>query len=207
MRRYLESLTINSLCNLILVYKLHIFIYSAIESPLQNKTTKKEKKMSRYSKMKLVNNCTKSRSMDFSDLTSSPLETKTNPVEAQQTQETKTQINNTLQKLNDEEHNKSSNDGRFGMAKLSRNRSVSVNTSSYNMFKIEKQSTNAVKRVFSMRRSSSVSERYCRIHDQAVTVKSPLHDDEDVHSTTSVKKKNKYSSSSILKACKRLLRI
>lgn len=92
------------------------------------------------------------------------------------------------------------------MAKLSRNRSVSVNTSSLNMFKIEKQSTNAVKRVFSMRRSSSVSERYCRIHDQAVTVKSPLHDDEDVHST-SVKKKKKYSSSSILKACKRLLGI
>ncbi|KAL8116502.1 hypothetical protein AgCh_022857 [Apium graveolens] len=167
--------------------------------------------MSRYSKMKLVNNSTKSRSMDFSDLTSSPLETKTktNHVEAQHTQETKTQINNnTLQNLNDEDHNKSSNDGSFGMAKLSRNRSVSVNTSSFNMFKIEKQSTNAVKRVFSMRRSSSVSERYCRIHDQAVTVKSPLHDDDDqdVHST-SVRKKNKYSSSSILKACKRLLRI
>lgn len=168
--------------------------------------------MSRYSKMKLVNNSTKSRSMDFSDLTSSPPETKTNPVEPQQTNlktpETKPQINNnTLQNLNDEDHKKSSNDGRFGLAKLSRNRSVSVNTSNFNMFKIEKQSTNAVKRVFSMRRSSSVSERYCRIHDQAVTVKSPLHDDEDVHSTTSVKKKNKYSSSSILKACKRLLRI
>lgn len=159
--------------------------------------------------MKLVNNSTKSRSMDFSDLPSSPLETKTNSIEAQhtnsKTQQPKTQINNTLH--DDQEHNKTSNDGRFGMAKLSRNRSVSVNTSSFNMFKIEKQSTNAVKRVFSMRRSSSVSERYCRIHDQTVTVKSPLHDDdEDVHSI-SVKKKKKYSSSSILKACKRLLGI
>ncbi|KAK1352176.1 Cytosolic Fe-S cluster assembly factor nar-1 [Heracleum sosnowskyi] len=166
--------------------------------------------MSGYSKMKLVNNGTKSRSMDLSDLQSSPLETKNNPFEAQhtnfKTQETKPQINTTLQKLHDEEDNKSSNDGRFGMAKLSRNRSVSVTTSAFNMFKIEKQSTNAVKRVFSMRRSSSVSERYCRIHDQAVTVKSPLHDDEDVNSI-SVKKKKKYSSSSILKACKRLLGI
>ena len=159
--------------------------------------------------MKLVNNSTKSRSMDFSDLQSFPLETKI-PTEPQhtkiKTQEPNTQINNTLQKLNEEEHNNSSSEGSFGMAKLSRNRSVSVNTSSLNMFKIEKQSSSAVKRVFSMRRSSSVSERYCRIHDQAVTVASPLHDDEDAHST-SVKKKKKYSSSEILKACKRLLGI
>ncbi|KAK1402394.1 Cytosolic Fe-S cluster assembly factor nar-1 [Heracleum sosnowskyi] len=171
--------------------------------------------MDRYSKIKLASSSTKSRSSDFSDLQSFPLETKskTEPQDLNfKTQEPKTQINTTLQKLNDsssnEESNKTSNEGKFGMMMLSRNRSVSVSNSSSNRFKMEKQSTNAVKRAFSMRRSSSVSEKYCRIYDQTVTVASPLHgdDDEDIQQT-SLNNKKKYSSTRILKACKRLLRI
>lgn len=171
--------------------------------------------MDRYSKIKLANSSTKSRSIDFSDLQSFPLETK-NQTELQaiksKTQEPKIQITTNLQKLNDslsnDENNKTSNEGRFGMMRLSRNRSVSVSNSSLSRFKIEKQSTNAVKRAFSMRRSSSVSEKYCRIHDQTVTVASPLHDDDDEDiQQTSLKNKKKYSSTRILKACKRLLGI
>lgn len=171
--------------------------------------------MDGYSKIKLVNSSTKSRSIDFSDLQSFPLEAK-NQTEPQainsETQEPETQIDTNLQKLNDSSENaeansRSTNEGRFGMVKLSRNRSVSVSNSASNRFKIEKHSTNAVKRAFSMRRSSSVSEKYCRIHDQTVTVASPLHDDDDDDDMqqTSVKNKKKYSSSRILKACKRLL--
>lgn len=171
--------------------------------------------MDRYSKIKLANSSTKSRSIDFSDLQTFPLETKsqTEPQDLNfKSQEPKTQINTTLQKLNDsspnDETNKTSNEGRFGIMKLSRNRSVSVSNSSSNRFKIEKQSINVVKRAFSMRRSSSVSEKYCRIHDQTVTVASPLHDDDDEDiQQTSLKNKKKYSSTRILKACKRLLGI
>ncbi|WOH14035.1 hypothetical protein DCAR_0933551 [Daucus carota subsp. sativus] len=168
--------------------------------------------MDGYSKIKLVNSSTKSRSIDFSDLQSFPLEIK-NQTEPQainsETQEPETQINTNLQKLNDSSENaeansRSTNEGRSGMVKLSRNRSVSVSNSASNRFKIEKHSTNAVKRAFSMRRSSSVSEKYCRIHDQTLTAASPLHDDDDMQQT-SVKSTKKYSSSRILKACKRLL--
>lgn len=168
--------------------------------------------MDKYSKIKLVNSSTKSRSIDFSDLQSFPPETN-NPIQPKainfKTQEPKSQINTNLK--NDEESdekNKITNEGRFGMVKLSRNRSVSVSDSLSDRFKIKKQSTNAVKRAFSMRRSSSVSEKYCRIYDQSASVISPLHyDDDDDIQPTSVKNKTKYSSSRILKACKRLLGI
>lgn len=63
-----------------------------------------------------------------------------------------------------------------------------------------------VKRAFSMRRSSSVSERYCRIHDQYVALASPNGHDigvDEIGGRRSVKKKQK--GSKILRACKRLL--
>lgn len=67
----------------------------------------------------------------------------------------------------------------------------------------------AVKRAFSMRRSCSVSESYCRIHDQYVTLAPPLDDDEESDITgtrRSVKKKNNYKNrrDKILKAWKKI---
>lgn len=77
---------------------------------------------------------------------------------------------------------------RFGALKLKGNVSIS------NSFQL-------CSRAFSLRRSSSVSERYCRIHDQYALLSSPLDDDlESVRNT----KKNKNSSAKILKACKRI---
>ncbi|KAF5744012.1 hypothetical protein HS088_TW08G00600 [Tripterygium wilfordii] len=70
-----------------------------------------------------------------------------------------------------------------------------------------------VNRAFSMRRSSSVSERYCRIHDQPLDSASPFNtaideydDDGTLERTRSVKRNKKSSSrGKILKACKKLL--
>ncbi|KAJ0077842.1 hypothetical protein Patl1_36729 [Pistacia atlantica] len=91
----------------------------------------------------------------------------------------------------------------FGGVKLSRTTSVSSAS-------VALQS--AVKRAFSMKRSSSVSERYCRIHDQSVTLASPTdgiyyedHGAPGNNIERSVKRKN--SRTKILKACKRLLRL
>lgn len=179
--------------------------------------------MNRYSKIKLINNTTKSRSIDFSDLQSFPLDI-TKPIKPQdinfKTQEPKQQTNPL--KLNGSPPNLEENEEQvnthehksFGAVKLIRNRSVSAAKQS----NIALQT--AVQRVFSMRRSSSVSERYCRIHDQCVTISSPSNDDEgegeeeeidhnNTMQTRSVKKKKKkgYTSGRILKACKRLLGI
>ncbi|XP_017632667.1 uncharacterized protein LOC108475193 [Gossypium arboreum] len=82
--------------------------------------------------------------------------------------------------------------------KLRRNNSVS---SAYAL-----QLQVAVKRAFSMRRSSSVSERYCRIYDQCMSLGSPFVDEEwDVNGTRrSDKKKN--IKGKILKVWKKLFR-
>ncbi|XWS55325.1 hypothetical protein CRYUN_Cryun10bG0165300 [Craigia yunnanensis] len=61
----------------------------------------------------------------------------------------------------------------------------------------------AVNRAFSMRRSSSVSERYCRIHDQSVTLASPF-DDEELDTTGSRRYVKKNRRGKILKAWKKL---
>ncbi|OMO75147.1 hypothetical protein CCACVL1_16313 [Corchorus capsularis] len=93
-----------------------------------------------------------------------------------------------------EGNNNNINNGEMFGPRLKRNSSVS---SAYAV-------QAAVKRAFSMRRSSSVSERYCRIHDQSVTLSSPF-DDEELYTNgirRSVKKKN--SSGKILKAWKKL---
>ncbi|KAK7412009.1 hypothetical protein VNO78_03455 [Psophocarpus tetragonolobus] len=81
------------------------------------------------------------------------------------------------------------NGERFGVILA---RSASSSSSSSSRFHV------TMKKAFStrMRRSSSVSERYCRIHDQHTPMTSPIPD----HHQISNNKK-------ILKACKRLLRL
>jgi len=67
-----------------------------------------------------------------------------------------------------------------------------------------------VKRAFSVKRSSSVSERYCRIYDQSVTLASPIDADDDgdeggdTMRETRRSMKKKHRGGKILKACKRL---
>lgn len=73
---------------------------------------------------------------------------------------------------------------RFGALKLNGNGSIS---SSFQL----------CSRAFSLRRSSSVSERYCRIHDQYALLAPPLEDDlESVRNS----KKKRNSSGKVLKA-------
>ncbi|GLT68647.1 hypothetical protein SLA2020_408580 [Shorea laevis] len=67
----------------------------------------------------------------------------------------------------------------------------------------------AVNRAFSTRRSSSVSERYSRIHNQSMTLETVQFDDEQeaedtVETVRSVEKKKKRSRGKILKAWKKL---
>ncbi|CAK9147335.1 unnamed protein product [Ilex paraguariensis] len=186
------------------------------------KVGKRRQKMDGYSKIRLAKG-TKSRSMDISDFSIFPETQKatetTSPNHTSKTHECK-QIKspNTHEAPSDSVYERG-NGERFGM-KLTRNSSVS--SASSHMFKFEKQSTtttlqSAVKRAFSMSRSSSVSERYCRIHDQCVTLASSMDDDDDIEAIDnnnemerrSVKKKKHSRSSSsssgrILKACKRL---
>ncbi|KAL0335282.1 UNVERIFIED_CONTAM: hypothetical protein Scaly_1406800 [Sesamum calycinum] len=81
-----------------------------------------------------------------------------------------------------------------------RNRSIAASTS---------MKLSNVKRALSLRRSSSVSERYCRIHDQHVAL-APNPDDEefersgDGHSFSTEKKRGSFGRTKILKSCKRL---
>ncbi|KAK3184250.1 hypothetical protein Dsin_031536 [Dipteronia sinensis] len=158
--------------------------------------------MNGYSRMKIIGT-TKSRSMDFSDLVSFPQSQKSTSKTTQnpktKVQEPNNQIKKPATKQEEEEeeekeeeeeeeedhHHQQGNVGDNVNNKLSRTRSVS--------------SASAMKRALSMRRSSSVSERYCRIHDQSLTfAASPIddHEDQDVK-----KKKKKHSTSNkILKA-------
>ncbi|OWM79326.1 hypothetical protein CDL15_Pgr003499 [Punica granatum] len=67
----------------------------------------------------------------------------------------------------------------------------------------------AVKRAFSMRRSSSVSGRYCRIHVQSTThIDYEEEEDDGLNMAGSMKNKksrNKNRGGKIIKACKRFL--
>ncbi|CAN4110731.1 unnamed protein product [Withania somnifera] len=94
-------------------------------------------------------------------------------------------------------------------------RACSVSSSaSANRFRLERQgskntttSFQSVKRAFSMRRSSSVSDKYSRIHNQGFTISSPILDDVAEAYQGLEKKKKKNASGRILKACKRLFGI
>lgn len=115
----------------------------------------------------------KPRSIDFSDFYSFP---------NQQEQE---QPNNQVpvpEAAEREREDEGGNGERFGVI-LGRSGSVSNSPSGF-------------QRAFSMRRSSSVSERYCRIHDQYMAI--------DEGTGRSMKKK-KLRGGNIFKACKRLL--
>ncbi|KAJ1420008.1 hypothetical protein SESBI_14755 [Sesbania bispinosa] len=129
--------------------------------------------MNGYSKIHTHTAHKSSRSIDFSDFFSFP-------------QTPKPSTSSPIA----EEPNKTQNSGnggeRFGVI-LGRSGSVSSSTSG------GFQAT--MKRAFSMRRSSSVSERYCRIHDQDMAIAS-----DDIN-----KKKHSGGGAKILKACKRLL--
>ncbi|KAI3525635.1 hypothetical protein L1887_04571 [Cichorium endivia] len=176
-----------------------------------------------------MNSSSKSRSMDFSDQTiSSPRIQK--PISI-----SKSTITTAHQHPKNPDHNHDDDDykqysgnhqeedGNFPTKMLTRNRSVASgagNTTNTNgtttpssRFKIEKQNSTgralqtAVIRALSIRRSSSVSERYSRIHDRYTD---PLDDidhieqeqeEEDIHIGISKKKKSRRS---ILKACKRI---
>ncbi|KAI5448671.1 hypothetical protein KIW84_015899, partial [Lathyrus oleraceus] len=83
---------------------------------------------------------------------------------------------------------------RFGVI-LGRSSSVSSSSCSASGF----QAT--VKRAFSVRRCSSVSESYCRIHDQNMVIASDEFVKEDGDDVT---KKKKQRGGKILKVCKRL---
>ncbi|CAK8530133.1 unnamed protein product [Lathyrus sativus] len=83
---------------------------------------------------------------------------------------------------------------KFGVI-LGRSCSVSSSSSSASGF----QAT--LKRAFSGRRCSSVSERYCRIHDQNMVIASDEFIKEDAHDLPNKKKQR---GGKILKVCKRL---
>ncbi|KAK4605341.1 hypothetical protein RGQ29_013420 [Quercus rubra] len=171
--------------------------------------------MNGYAKIKIINTHNpKSRSVDFSaDNVSSFLQTPKKPTkntdsdhtskaqeESNQIKATNTKYTKTTQEsLQDEEYG---NGGSFGMV-LKKSLSVSSTTAGFQ---------SAVKRAFSMTRSSSVSERYGRIHDQSVALVSPIDDyeyddDEEVGDNSKGTRrsgKKKYKGGKILKVCKRL---
>lgn len=129
----------------------------------------------------------KSRSIDFSDIfsfsqTPKPIRNTTTVVPP-----------TTLEAINDNEVIKNEGE-RFGVI-LGRSSSVSSSSCSASGF----QAT--VKRAFSVRRCSSVSESYCRIHDQNMVIASDEFVKEDGDDVT---KKKKQRGGKILKVCKRL---
>ncbi|KAJ6342920.1 hypothetical protein OIU78_010779 [Salix suchowensis] len=110
--------------------------------------------MNVYSKIKIFG-AARSRSMDFSDL-SLDINTK-NVVRSGPATSTSTTTQDSLSVLEEDQENNV--EERFSM-KLRRNPSVSSSTSALQ---------SAVKKAFSMGRSTSVSARYCRIHSQSIT--------------------------------------
>lgn len=84
---------------------------------------------------------------------------------------------------------------RFGVI-LGRSSSVSNSSSSSSASGFQA----TMKRTFSVRRSSSVTDRYCRIHDQSMAIASDeLDEDNNINNKT-----NRGTRGKILKACKRL---
>ncbi|KAI3408653.1 uncharacterized protein J3R85_020163 [Psidium guajava] len=157
--------------------------------------------MNSYSKMKAFGT-NKSRSVDFSELLPSfPAQT-SKPIANAGIEEARPEDSPSSEKDKDDY----SDGERFGVI-LGRSSSVSAASDG---FRFDRQkNAEIVKRVFSMRRSSSVSERYCRIHDQSATLSSSQVDEEEgcVVGTGSAKKKKKKKDRgvNIFKACKRLL--
>ena len=196
---WLSSLRPHYTASTVLTY---ILTSTSSPTPLYSKTHLQ--KMNGYPKMKFLRcRSTKSRSMDFADLLSFPQTPKNtqNPTSKTPYANKPTTAHDSVSDPDDEDGIKG---GSFGGV-LRRNSSV---TSAASL-------QSAVKRAFSMRRSSSVSERYCRIHDQSATafLQSPPNniDDEEAMDggtmkTRSMEKKmkKKQKNGKIFKACKRL---
>ncbi|KAL7002045.1 hypothetical protein U1Q18_003195 [Sarracenia purpurea var. burkii] len=186
--------------------------------------------MNGYSMIKLAGS-TKSTSIDLSDdsdflsfsnhhhQSPKPIESLPIPNNLSKTLETKRIINPFNTHLEDEEDDQDgiNNGGEKRLAKggiLTRNFSVSSSSSSSTAAYSHRFTLqySAVKRAISMRRSSSVSERYFRIHDQCVTLDSSIDGDggDQGMEARSVKKKKKMmmkqqsTGGKILKVCKRI---
>ncbi|XP_013597378.1 uncharacterized protein LOC106348935 [Brassica napus] len=85
--------------------------------------------------------------------------------------------------------------------RLSRNRSVAASGQVLR---------SPMKTAMSMRRSSSVSERYCRIYDQSsVTFPLPFNEEDEENDKEGIhkKKSNKIKKKALVKACKRFFGI
>ncbi|KAH1122896.1 hypothetical protein J1N35_006056 [Gossypium stocksii] len=144
-----------------------------------------------------------SRSVEFSDLTvpfpqTSKSTSNPTPEESIKNSNPNTQCPS----VQDDDDEAQGSNGEMPVPTLRRNSSVSA------AYALQLQA--AVRRAFSMRRSSSVSESYCRIHDQYVTLAPPLDDDDESDITgtrRSVKQKNnnyKNRRDKILKAWKKI---
>lgn len=162
--------------------------------------------MNGYTKIRLVSTTkSKSKSMDFSDVFSPPHTPKPVPTKLAPTPASPKQDGNEDTKAIPENGDEEGDGNRFGVI-LSRTCSTSSTVSK--RFKADKQSTSslqsAVKRAFSMRRSTSVSEGYCRIYDHSdPALCSPIEDDANLSMQTNFRKKKK-KGSKILRVCKSL---
>ncbi|KAJ8768022.1 hypothetical protein K2173_020962 [Erythroxylum novogranatense] len=147
--------------------------------------------MNGYTEISFIGNRNRSKSIDFSEFPAPKTFSPVNPKHLSDGIGFKSTQRDSMP-----EEGKERNGERFG-PKLMRNSSVSSSSLQ-----------SAVKRAFSMKRSSSVSERYCRIHDQTVSLTCDEEGEgegegDTVARTRSVKKN--HSRGRILKACKRLL--
>ncbi|XP_019169011.1 PREDICTED: uncharacterized protein LOC109164909 [Ipomoea nil] len=190
----------------------------------EGRKQKKQKTMNRYAKIKADSNSkSKSRSLEWS------ADPKSFSNTTHHSQSPETQELNQVKKENiisrnsdfDEHQEQEHQDDRSGFGvKLTRSSSVASNGASQQRFRLERAGSGRVKRAFSMRRSSSVSERYCRIHNQCATLSSPTIDDADMDSNngdhagetspTSAEKISgtvKTTSEKFLRVCKRFLRL
>ncbi|KAL3503845.1 hypothetical protein ACH5RR_033686 [Cinchona calisaya] len=166
--------------------------------------------MSRYSRIKEVST-KRSQSIDFSDLSFPPKAPKPKYLYGSNPPDSKIQENKIIPERNIGIHasiqvdeNEDSVGEVFGVI-LSRKCSLS-STSSHNYIMCEKETASlqsAVKRVLSMKRSSSISEGYCRIHLQCGHPTDDTYDDNSAtliaSKTRSIKRKGK-----ILRACRRI---
>lgn len=166
--------------------------------------------------------------MDFSDQTINTTPRIKNTISIKKSTITTTQQPKIQDDHDDDDYkhyssNHQEQDGNFPIQMLTRNKSVASrgtitdanSTSTHSSrFKIEKQNSTgrtlhtAVIRAMSIRRTSSVSERYSRIHHQyANTFDVDDHDqeqDEELKKTGSKNNMKKQNKGSILKACKRI---
>ncbi|KAI3752656.1 hypothetical protein L2E82_24691 [Cichorium intybus] len=160
--------------------------------------------MKGYSKMQLIDSptSTKSRSIDFSDLNSIPISIKTSKFTPKSKPSTIADPTNSISEYDDhgnKHEEQLEEDNSFQNAASSINPDTGFNREKKNSNKLQA----TVKRAFSMRRSSSISEKYCRIHDHSLNLQTQYEDEEE----ESQVKGSENKKGSVLKACKRIFRI